>query len=717
MRIQSLALLASIAIYLAPDSQGAQCPPGPPPPPPPPGNDGGGSGGDAAPPSAGPTSPPPAAPSPGRPVSPAPTSPTSPPPSAPAGGGVPSGAPSGPGAPGAGPIGPTSAVPAGAPTSNPFEENLLHWSHWWYLESSRFLDLRSKVQGPVAENGRSIIMRAPFAPPRAIVEQEVIPTLIEIARTDRADETVAAALVALGRMADTPDDLHRAAVDAVTSHLNSANPRVRESAVLGLGLFATPTCNRVLASLLEGGADGGALVGSTVVPTRVRAFAAYGLGLASVRTDDLAERQHNAIALIEALEGAVSPRPDVPVAALIALGLVELPERALIPAKELRERKVSSHALSARSLAVYLEGWTKATRGDRTDKTTIARSHACVAFARAAAGAGELTRAAAIESLIERGADRTEHMMVRTSADVALGEIARAGDAKPDADARQHLLATMKSGQPLERRFAMMAVASASGRPGAGDDPMAGANAVRQALTTELRSAKSGELAWAALAAGTLEDALHRADIKTNSMVVDALQTLGVKRRGDDASSALGLALAFAARGTDRAAKASTKLVKELKQTTTPDLRSHLHLALGLVDHDAAADVLKADLEEAGGRPVLLWGAAVGLALMDQPVSASLAGRLQSTNSSQERIGIAAALGQVGTSRAVAPLLDILDGPGRSAPLRASAIDALGSMCDRDRFSWRDPIAHALPYFAGTTTLSSDGLGLLERAW
>ena len=41
----------------------------------------------------------------------------------------------------------------------------------------------------------------------------------------------------------------------------------------------------------------------------------------------------------------------------------------------------------------------------------------------------------------------------------------------------------------------------------------------------------------------------------------------------------------------------------------------------------------------------------------------------------------------------------------------------LGAICDLDRMPWRDPISHALPYFAVTPTLNGSGSGILERPW
>ena len=679
-----------------------QCPPGPPPPPGPGGSGGGGS-------STGPSSPGPSAPGPVGPSSPAPAS------------GGPAAAPTpaaGPvSSPGAAPMEPPSTGTVYSPQSVGTSRDTLHWSHWWYLESARFLDIRRHIQGPPTPNGRSIVSTAPRAPSRRFVQTEVIPRLIAVANDERSVPMVSAALIALGRAADAPSDLHQSAVAAVHGHLGSSSAQIRESAIIALGLFGTVECNETLLALAAGGKRAERFALTASVPTRTRAFAAHALGLSSVRIDDPHEQQRIALAMIDLLEGDVAGMADLPVAAVSTLGLVTLPARLMVPAPEHRDRDHVDHVLSARHLAKYLQPLLGNKAGARADRSMTFRAHACVALARAASKTVPAMRANCMGQLINLCADRAEPIHMRTAAAIALGEVASAGEAPEDVDAREMILRMAKQGQPLERRFAWIAAASTMTRAGGGESPFAGSKELTSALTTELARGRAGELGWAALALGWVEDSLHDSGMETTPGARDALSAMGVKKRNDDDSAALGLGLALATRHTDRATKTGERLLRELKQTTTPELRGNLLLALGLAEYSAAADVFRSELESARNQPVLLWSAAVGLGLLGEPVSVDLVRMLGEAKTAPELIGISAALGQVGASNAVRPLLSLLGEDTRPAPMRAAAVEALGAICDLDRMPWRDPLAHALPYFATTATLSTNGLGLLERPW
>ncbi|MEM1449414.1 MAG: hypothetical protein AAGI22_09880 [Planctomycetota bacterium] len=577
--------------------------------------------------------------------------------------------------------------------------------------------MRAHVQGPAAPDGRTVLLNSPLAPSREVVRSRVLPRLLQAIAEESNPDLVSAALVAAGRLADPGEINTRATHVAARGKLVDPSFKVRESALLALGLLGSPEATTDLVDIVRQTPRGLELTGSTMIASRLRAFAAHALGLAAVRTDDVAERQRIVLELVDVLESEVHARDDIPVAAVVSLGLVDLGPRMVVPAKELRERAVLEHVLSARSLASYVGGWMDAKSGQKTGRSNRTRSHACIAHARVAATADERTRLAAVERLVDVSDDRAEHVHVRTSAAIALGEVARAGQAASDREARRQLLRLVHEGQPLERRFSRIALASACSRPGEGDDPWAGTDEVRKVLSAALPRSRASDLAWTALALGILDGAAHEAGVDTGPYATSALRTMAVRRKSDDDSAALGIALALAARGTDREQDASELVVKELGQTTTPIMRGHLEIALGLLEHDAAAKTLRSDLVKARNQPVLLWSAAVGLGLMGEPVGHDLVEALKGSTSTAQRIAITAALGQTGTAPAVNPLLEMLDQDQIQVQLRASAVDALGAICDLERLPWRDPIAHAMPYFAATPSLNGSGSSILERPW
>ncbi len=588
------------------------------------------------------------------------------------------------------------------------------------------MDLRTHVQGPPATDGRSIATNAPMAPSRDYVYREVMPRLLDVLENERSDDIVASALIAAGRLTGTNDPLYGRILTATRTRLRSANARVFESALLGLGLIGTEAACEDLLAIVADTAKGRQLRGSTTLRTRTRAYAGHALGLAANQMNDLALEQRIAVGLIEVLENESHGQYDLPVSLVSSLGLVKLSAKLQVPPSSVRASAAADHVLSASTLSRYLERWAginvaKVRRGEKSSLASRPRakvqSHAVIALARAARHGEESTREAATQQILALAKDPSTHVYVRTSAAIALGEIARAGSAKVDRATRKFLLEAMKEGQPLERRFSRIALASVAGRPGAGEEPYEGWRPVLSALTHSIVKSRSSDMAWSALSIGILEDSLAKAGIHTGRSASDALRSLAQKRRSDDDSAALALGLALSTRNLDNTDSFGAGVIREFDATTTPYLRGHVSVALGLMDFKPSIPRLKEELMEASNQPIRLWSAAVGLVLMGEPVGAQLVEALRNAKSSQSRIAVTAALGQAGTFRAVMPLLDLAGETQSPSPLRASAIDALGAVCDLSRLPWRDPIAHALPYYAATSTLNSNGAGVLERPW
>jgi len=373
--------------------------------------------------------------------------------------------------------------------------------------------------------------------------------------------------------------------------------------------------------------------------------------------------------------------------------------------------------LSTGTLSRYLRTWAMDAKGQEKGRTTRIRAHACVAYGRSASKLLGGVRTSAIKSLQDISSSRGTHVNVRTAATIALGEVVSGGNGEADRGARRHLVNLVQQGQPLERRFALIAAAMAASRQGGGDDGLAGWSEMRKVLNRELAQARSSNLAWSALAIGLMEDRLSDLDVDTGQTSANALIGMGIKRRSDDESAAIGLGLALATRGTERAAKAGKRLMVEMSQTTTPFLRGHFSIALGLVGHGEAKALLRSEIEAATNQPIRLWSAAIGLGLMGESVDGELLDALAETRSAQVRISLAAALGQTGTAKAVGPLLGFIAEKDRPMPMRASMIDALAAICDLERLPWRDSYAHAMPYYAATPTLNGSGSGVLERPW
>lgn len=532
------------------------------------------------------------------------------------------------------------------------------------------------------------------------MSEHVLPELVALVEADDHPEVVSAALVAIARAtSETRGDLE-AARRLLREHVDHANQKVGESALLGLGLLGTEAAGDDLASLLP--LRGASWLGAGPRTTRQRSFAAHALGLAAQRVDGFGPRHRWAAALGDALESTKSDSAAFQVAAVQALGLIDLDEGG-------------ENGSAQADLTTLLQSWTAEAPG----RQDLVRAHAAVATGRAASRAGAELRADVIDGLVDLTRSRRTHVHVRTAAAIALGEAARSGKDGADRRARKALLHLVKKGQPLESRFARVALAQAASRAAGGDQAFPGADDARRVLLQELKRARSDDLGWTALALGTLEWRLHRAGVSTDRKAAAALAKLGAKRRSDDSSAALGLGLALAIQGTGDAARHEEHLLEEFDSIADPVRRGFMALALGLARTSELKETLAAEIQPRSGQSPLLWNASVGLMLHGDRAGRRLAEITRTSTSSFERRAALRALAQVGDASSLDLLLEAAADASDQALLRAAAVDALAALCDTETTPWRDAYSHGLPYFAVTPTLNGSGneSGIVERPW
>ena len=358
-------IAAPLVVALLPGSASAapsaptaavQCPGFPPAPPPPHGGGPRGPGSGPVTPgtpsgwSPSPTSPSPGAPSTPRPTGPAPSHPTSP------GGGVPApaGAPStgapGPATPGGGsptPAGPAPSTPSpSSPSSNgavaywALQPDTASWERWWELNRHHFLDLRAHTfvgQPQTADDdfgigiGERRADARDLSPTEEQIREGVVPALLQVLASDPSDETINSILVALGRIGEAgdaqPGDASLATV--LTGYLDHASHVVNERATIALGVLGDASAAPTLAALARDTDMGRLLVERRSVPERLRAFAAYGLGLTAERSPVPDLRRFAIHHLVGLAEDDDAPR-ERRVAALRALGLAALDAALLL---------------------------------------------------------------------------------------------------------------------------------------------------------------------------------------------------------------------------------------------------------------------------------------------------------------------------------------------------------------------------------------------------
>lgn len=609
--------------------------------------------------------------------------------------------------------GPRTVTPGGTGGQT---QDLFHWSHWWHLERDLFLwDPERLRRPPVSGDGAG----GPrfFRPTGQQAVQEVLPELLALLETSRHDDIQTSCLVAIARIGSRIPPLVRGPVlQAIRAKLAAPSLEVAETAALSLGILGGEASVAPLIELLEGAPAGAAVSGRGSVPVRMRAFAAYGLGLVADAADDanVAMRQRIAHALLRGLE-LQTESEDVQVACALALGLTELPVAPAVPPADLRG---SGLAPSVVNRGALLRRLTPRLLGDESVGGRLAprvEAHALIALARAAEGADARSRQRAIETLVATGESRTAGHRARAAAWIGLGELLHCGAL--DELPRRALARALRTGQPLERRFAAMALARAGSRPGPGDAPFEGAEVVRRELLARLARGTKQEQTWAALAVGLQAHGLGEHGVRGASAPGRGL----LERLGKDRNASTVGAFAIAAAlchvhapegAAQRVIEASREAVARIAD---PPNRGHVAIGLGMLGDHKAIPALDEILQASRFQPETLWSTAVALHLVgERDVTPTLIEVLGTARSGISRAAAAAALGRVGDDRAVAPLLALMKDETQISSARAFAAVGLGVLCDESPTPWRVPIATALPYASATPTLWGGGRGVLD---
>ncbi len=604
--------------------------------------------------------------------------------------------------------------------------NDLDWARWWKLERERFLLIReSMAAGPVSGGVQASAAR----PTRSRINEAILPPLLEVLETERDDSMISSALIAVARTgSDGNTDLAVRIGAAIKLQLRSKSQEVSETAALSLGILGENAAIEPLFHILANTKEGRELVGDESVPTRTRAFAAFGLGLMGQRRAEPALRQRIAAKLMEVLDTDQRGQ-ELSTAAVIALGLCPVPNVMTVPDKETRgsERAfdVVSRSAQIRWLLERIEADPRSSKG-LPNKTRV---HAAVSLGRLAETANEEARTWAIETLAGLAGNRQAPTQNRTGALMGLGLAASAGAGPADEIAIDRLSEAIKSGQVIERHFAGIALAQATSRKGAAptlDDGSAkkleeltwkGLAPGRRSLLRHLARGRPESATWYAVALGLQSWHHQRAGAPFDASVGLALREKVRTERSASFVGAYAIGCALAHVGADEGArtKAGEQIHSTFGRTKDPVARGQVAIALGLLSYEPARDDLTKLLRTSRFQAELLWSTSVALALyQDEKLVWTLIDTLENARSASGRGAAAAALGRVGDARAVKPLLDLLADLDQPTAARAFAIVGLGLLCESTPLPWGTPAAHANPYFAVTTTLIGNGKGLLD---
>lgn len=637
-------------------------------------------------------------------------------------GGPGTGTPPGPSTPGGSPSTP-GAAPGGSssPTTGGGDTNdWSDWQYWWAFNRAPYLDLKSHLHSGALTGDEGYFIgfgqtrtQNTLAPSRATLDEKVLPVLLEAIVGERDNDVVTAAMVAAAKIGDRiGEDGESPVCRAIRTRLADPVQEISETAVLSLGIHASPASLSDLIAIARDDDDGRRLIGKPESPVnqRTRSFATYSLGLIGYASSDAALRSQVVRELFGLLNGPREATRDLKVAAAIAIGIVPLE-----PLEPTSDSQLAQAWDSRRDQVEALIALHDVRRG--SSLRDVERAHLGRSMVRLCDGAGADLRVAVGESLVAAVGDRvrSESAVVRQSAVLALGQLGDCDDDRIDVEIRAALQRGLKDPDQQVQAFALIAMGQVGGRTSAGPAEEASGRAqIRKALSGQLANGKRRR-PWAALAIGVMERELSDSGAIVSADQIQALESaLDSTRSGHDVA-AYALALGIA-----RSQGSSDKLVEQLNSQSDDAMRGHITVGLGLMNAKGATEQIQAILASSKYRATLLEQAAIALGLLgDRGVAGKLAVMLRTeAKSLASQAAIASALGFIGDSGSIDPLLEMFnntEGANRVTDrARAFAIAALGIVGDKEPLPWNSKLSVDLNYRASASTLVEGGKGVIE---
>ncbi len=413
-------------------------------------------------------------------------------------------------------------------------------------------------------------------------------------------------------------------------------------------------------------------------------------------------RQEIARTLIEILSRPDTSTRDIKVAAVISLGLVPID----VDKSESPDAK-SDNSASRQTQLKYLKRFFQ-----DTNQHYIVRSHVPTAMARLMSGAPADIREDIAKLLVEQLGKfaKEKHQEVHQSCVLALGQMGDSGSDKVNESIRESLTKFVEEGDIQSRNFAMIALGQVGGR-GKGEDFEKSRGETRTMLLKTLKDGKSHLKPWAGIAIGVMERGLLDDAQTQSSAAKETLREVFKDAKSPNEVGAYAIGL-----GVAKDMEAKSLVLAKMKDTSDIFAKGHLCVSLGLIGSREALPDIQTVVRESKFKPDLLKQAAIGLGLLgDKDLVPELITMLGEAKSLASQASLASALGFIGDSRSIDPLVAMLRKPDITATARGFAAVALGIVADKELLPWNSKISTNINYRANTTTLTGEnGTGILD---
>jgi len=460
------------------------------------------------------------------------------------------------------------------------------WQHWWARNRYQFLSF------PQADDGST--SRFPATPvdddsDRGMLSRRYLyqraKEQIRLFLDDRSARVRQAAVIGLGLLQDD------GSVEKLIKALRDNDRNVRHAAVLALGCSRNNRARYVLFNIAKDTAYAHKVMDEQVVAPSMRSFALIAATMVEGHSST------SATALLQKIVDDRADDAEVRAAALIGLGLIgdESATRHLIEFCSARKQDDRLRSQAVTALA-------------KTEETIVL---------------GTLDQAL-----------RSSPLVVRQSAALALGYLA----SRNDATIVSHLFrAYSRTANPVLKGFALVSMGQIGGP------------AALQRLELVVKRSSSADLSWGCLGLGL---ALSKMPAhKTPTVLLQRLKHC--RNRSDQSAVAIALGLA-------RCGEAAEKLMKLLRDGDDPYLRGYSAMALGMIGDPVAVPDLRQALRERH-LPQVNTQAAMALCLLnDRGACDDLLDLLLSSKNEASQAMAARSLVYLGDAAVVENLLEFI---------------------------------------------------------
>jgi len=555
--------------------------------------------------------------------------------------------PGGAGAPTTGGRGPSTGGGARRSAST-----LDRWEAWWWFQREGYLPRHSA--GRIAtQQSTGYVAGFGSAPPDPSSDPtlpndartRVLPVLVALLR-DRSTEVVDSAAIAVGRAA--PLQMTGPFLEPLSRTLGHAERSPRQAAVLGLGILGGAEAAAILRDVVADTPAGRKLCDATgPLDDLLRGMAALALGLTDQREN---------VDLLAGLARAPGADREIAASCVLALGL---------------------HAAHAPFAMAELKRLLEDESLDRD-----VRAQAPIALQRLPGGN------ALLATLLPLLAEKSTCNEVARSVAIALGALGQ----PEEAELLDALLRAAKvHSDAATRHLAMLSLGRVFERAGAPDDAAKERrNATQEWLLAEVRNPDRGaNRPFAALALGLVGrgDRLTSADGRVSAVT----QRCGAKlideldlARDPSLIGALSIAL-----GLMQAADAGPKLASMLAGSSNPVEQGHLAIGCALWGETRAIPTLRERIADRSLHPSVRIDCARALGMLgDRGFEQALLKQMAAADDLPQAAAFAKALGLLGGTASVEPLIALAQEQALPEFRRAFAVVALGLLAEKTELPW-----------------------------